>query len=168
VGHIAPGTKEAKEARLKEKERERERERERRREAEAERAKENDVGAADASRSSKAAKAVTREYALFRIGTDRRGVKVWTRVCSETMVCSYDEAAVMCKEANRFKAKGDRVTVMPVEKQGTLGDIMSGVVGRGGNKKKKQRERLEAAWRKEEEAGGVSGGILVRVEADGL
>ena len=154
MGHIAPGTKEAKEERLKERERER--------------ANENEVGAVDASRSSKAAKAVTREYALFRIGTDRRGVKVWTRVCEETMVCCYDEAAVMCKEANRFKAKGDRVTVMPVEKQGTLGDVMSGMVGRRGNKKYKQRERLEAAWRKEEEAGGVTGSTLVQVEADGL
>jgi hypothetical protein len=57
---------------------------------------------------------------------------------------------------------------MPVEKQGTLGDVMSGMVGRRGNKKYKQRERLEAAWRKEEEAGGVTGSTLVQVEADGL
>ena len=46
-------------------------------------------------------KSVVREYALFRIVTDRRGDKSWVRAGGEVMVCSYDEAAAVCKAANR-------------------------------------------------------------------
>lgn len=101
----------------------------------------------------KADKAVQREYALYRIETDRRGIKCWTRAAAETMVCSYDEAALVCKIANRGKAKGDRVTVLPVDKT-EVGEAVPGLIAWGGSKKKERKmEKIEAAWREE---GGVS------------